>query len=860
MARLDSLPIRRKLTLAITLTSAASLLCAFLAFFGYEIWSQRAAMFSQLHSLAQTTAYNSASALLFKDAHSARETLAALKGDRHVIAAVILDDDRQPFAEYKARPERALPEASNRWWHDEVSIRQIIVQDGTEIGELTIRADLGDMWRNLALGAFITLFIMLLALLLSFLIGRRMQRIVSDPILSLADTAKHISRQKDYSQRAVKQGNDEVGVLVDSFNEMLAQIEQRDKRLAEHTEALERIVAERTANMARLRDEAISANRAKSDFLAHMSHEIRTPMNAVIGLSGVLARTRLDSKQRDHLDSIRISAENLLGIINDVLDFSKIEAHKLRFEQTPFDLDTVLSNIFRLCSTKAGEKGIELVVDCPPSVPRMLVGDALRLGQVLTNLTGNALKFTDSGKITLGVRLIQDTLDAQSDVRLRFHVRDTGIGLSEEQTARLFQPFSQADASTTRKYGGTGLGLAICKQLVELMHGEIGVTSRLQRGSEFFFTARFGRVRESAPALVEGSGRTPRAVTDQSVFAPLCGKVLLVDDHRMNQIVAEDMLKTIGLEVSIAGNGREAVDRVLAEPFDLVLMDLQMPDMDGYEATRFIRTQTHLATLPILAMTAHVISAVHEQCLAAGMNGHVDKPVDLERLYHILEKWLPKQAHNFLAAPVHADNTDIWLPETDPAFDVPTALARLGQKRALYRRILIDFADDHRHRLLDLEDAFAQSNLAEAGRILHALKGAAGNLGMTRLYEAIVALQPCMGGQRIPQDKIADLRDAFAATFHALDGIPREDDCNEQPDPESERQAPEAVLEKLLGHLRAASPRASDLLPALQKALGGSHPATMRELETRIKAFDFEGAEDAVAELLALLQDPGRII
>ncbi|MBP8277938.1 MAG: HAMP domain-containing protein, partial [Propionivibrio sp.] len=481
MASLDTLPIRRKLTLAITLASASSLLCAFLVFFGYEIWSQREAMFSQLRSLAQTTAYNSASALLFKDARSAQGTLAALKGDPHVIDAVILDEDLRRFADYSVWPGDASPqrESDNRWWRDEVSIRQSIVHDGVAIGELTIRADLGDMWRNIALGGFITLLIMLLALLLSFLIGRRMQRIVFDPILSLADTAKRISREKDYAQRAEKRADDEVGALVDSFNEMLAQIEQRDRRLAEHTEELERIVAERTANMAKLRDEAISANRAKSDFLANMSHEIRTPMNAVIGLSGLLARTRLDSKQKDYVDSIRTSGENLLGIINDILDFSKIEARKLRFEQAPFNLDTVLGNLFRLCRAKAEEKGIQLIVDCPDPVPRRLVGDALRLSQVLTNLTGNALKFTDTGQVVVGVRVLDTATDSLSDVYLRFHVRDTGIGLSDEQAARLFQPFSQADASTTRKYGGTGLGLAICKQLVELMEGEIGVTSAL---------------------------------------------------------------------------------------------------------------------------------------------------------------------------------------------------------------------------------------------------------------------------------------------------------------------------------------------------------------------------------------------
>ena len=860
MANLDTLPIRRKLTLAITLTSASSLLCAFLVFFGYEIWSQREAMFSQLRSLAQTTAYNSASALLFKDARSAQGTLAALRGDHHVIDAVILDEDLRRFADYSAWPGETPPEtkSDNRWWRDEVSIRQSIVHDGVAIGELTIRADLGDMWRNIALGGFITLLIMLLALLLSFLIGRRMQRIVFDPILNLSDTAKRISREKDYSQRAEKRGDDEVGALVDSFNEMLAQIEQRDKRLAEHTEELERIVAERTANMAKLRDEAISANRAKSDFLANMSHEIRTPMNAVIGLSALLARTRLDSKQKDYVDSIRISGENLLGIINDVLDFSKIEARKLYVEQAPFNLDTVLANLFRLGRAKAEEKGIKLIVDCPDSVPRRLVGDALRLGQVLTNLAGNALKFTEAGQVVVGVRVLDDNPDPPSDIRLRFHVRDTGIGLSNEQAARLFQPFSQADASTTRKYGGTGLGLAICKELVELMQGEIGVTSQLRRGSEFYFTARFGRQPGSEQNPVEDRAHQPVAVFDHAGFAPLCGRILLVDDHRMNQVVAEDMLKTIGLEVAIADNGRQAVERALTEHFDLVLMDLQMPDMDGYEATRTIRKQAHLEAMPILAMTAHVMSSVHERCMAAGMDGHVDKPVDLEHLYRILEQWLPKQEAPPRVPSSRPDFTEIGFPEDDPAFDVPGALARLGQKRALYRKLLIQFADDCRDRARELEDAIAQGNSAEAGRILHALKGSSGNLGMTRLYGAIIALQPGLGGTQIQQEDFDNFREAFAATLRTLERIPRISDTTNAASAQSTLSLPDITLERLRAHLHDGSPRAADLLPALRQALGEIFPEAIRELETRIEAFDFEGAENTVETLLARIQSPGR--
>ncbi|MFT3847134.1 MAG: histidine kinase dimerization/phospho-acceptor domain-containing protein [Propionivibrio sp.] len=455
---LDRLSIGRKLTLAITLTSAASLLCAFLTFAFYEVWNQRTTTLQRLASLAETTAYNSSSALLFNDAQSAQYTLDALRGNRQVVSATILDRNLRPFVHYNApHGVSTTPADGNEgFWADQVSVERPIESDGALIGYLSIRANLGDMWKDMALGALITLVILLLALLIAYLLGRRLQRIVSDPILSLAQTALRISRDKDYSQRAVKRSDDEIGALVDSFNEMLGQIQMRDARLAGHTEDLERIVAERTANLARLRDEAISANQAKSDFLANMSHEIRTPMNAVIGMSTLMARTPLGDKQKEYLDGIRASAGNLLGIINDILDFSKIEAKKLEFENTAFDLDTVLTDLSHLFTGRADEKGIEFILDCPHSVPRNLVGDALRLGQILSNLTGNALKFTERGEIVVSVRLIAGRTE---DVSLRFSVNDTGIGLSEEHATKLFQPFSQADALNDAQIRGHRIGV-----------------------------------------------------------------------------------------------------------------------------------------------------------------------------------------------------------------------------------------------------------------------------------------------------------------------------------------------------------------------------------------------------------------
>jgi len=603
------------------------------------------------------------------------------------------------------------------------------------------------------------------------------------------------------------------------------------------------------------KEAAEASARAKSAFLANMTHEIRTPMNAIVGLARLAMDTALTPKQRDYLSKIQTSSEALMGLINDILDVSRIDAGRMEIEQVGFRIDKLLEDVQAVVGVKAEEKGIALTMRMAPGVPRSLLGDPLRLGQVLINLIGNAVKFTEKGSVEVSVTPVHRRMDR---VGVLFSVRDTGIGIPAEQQARLFKPFTQADESMTRKYGGTGLGLAISGNLVSLMGGKIDVTSEPGKGSEFSFILELVErpdTEEGAKPSAPSAAPVPRASTR--------GRILVAEDNEINQQVIREILEGMGLAVEIAKNGREAVDKAASgRAIDAILMDLQMPEMDGYEAARTIKARADLQRIPIIAVTAHALSSERQRCMEAGMDGYVSKPVNPDRLIAALRNWIPaleEQASASAKKELRNTEPEVKAAQSLPGLDMNALLDRLNGNQELLLRLLGEFARKHGDAAERIRESMAGGGKEEARRIVHSLKGVSGNMCAMEVFEASKDLEDALhgrGGSRA-EELVDRLEEAMRPLMNAILLL-----APQEPSPQGGRRKadkPEnlaVALDKLEALLERNSFSARVALGLLRDRLHqeglGAH---VERMEACLARLDYAGAGVSLAAIKSAIED-----